>query len=665
MVLVALYVLRLLGAPPAVRVLGTGLLWLCALSAAFAPVASFARFVPTPSTFVVFADLLGRARRTTAAEPSPVVLTIELAFLLVLVAAGLALAVHAVVAVGRSAPAAGALFVATIAVPGIIVGHVPNLWQMITVAAVWLALLRRHSTIQRNRSGARPALVIATCAIVAMAAVAPALPEPEFRAHGARTIVNEVFDSGTNPMIELGKNLRRGSPYPALTYVSSGPRYLKVANLSRFEGEQWVPDRARSGRRQVEGELATPDGVAERHLSEPIRTRITIQELISSRLPVPYFVKDVTELRGAWTWDLESMTVSSERSSTRNQQYTVMSYEIDATAREMRAMDGGDRERRYRAVPRETPSVIGKTAREVASGARNNYDRALALQDFFTGGEFEYSETAPVEEGYDGTGVDVVAEFLEQRSGYCVHFASAMALMARELRIPSRIAVGFAPGSPMLGGLDRRSGFAVSSDDLHAWPELYFEGAGWVKFEPTPGRGIATRFAEPTTSAPETDPDEAAQDEGAGDEQVTEEEEIAADQGVAADDPSLRGVWFLVLLLVLAVPMAWRTMRRRTRLGPTATPEQAWDEVLDTATDLGIDIDRMRSPRTIAAKITSDGALERLRDLVERERYGRPEEPRDGDPRADAIETIAALRARASRGERFKAAVTPRSLVNR
>ena len=66
----------------------------------------------------------------------------------------------------------------------------------------------------------------------------------------------------------------------------------------------------------------------------------------------------------------------------------------------------------------------------------NNYDRALALQRYFRSGEFEYSETAPVADDYDGNGLSVIAEFLQRKAGYCVHFSSAMAVMARTLGHP-------------------------------------------------------------------------------------------------------------------------------------------------------------------------------------------------------------------------------------
>src|SRR5699024_11936560 len=87
-------------------------------------------------------------------------------------------------------------------------------------------------------------------------------------------------------------------------------------------------------------------------------------------------------------------------------------------------------------LPSDTPSVIGRTAERVTAGAGSNYDRAVALQDWLrSSGEFAYSEVAPVAEGYDGTGVDVIRQFLDEKRGYCVHFACAIAVIGRELGI--------------------------------------------------------------------------------------------------------------------------------------------------------------------------------------------------------------------------------------
>ena len=89
-------------------------------------------------------------------------------------------------------------------------------------------------------------------------------------------------------------------------------------------------------------------------------------------------------------------------------------------------------------------------------------DKAVALQDYFRDNSFVYSTQTPLKQGYDGDGSRVIARFLEVKSGYCVHFASAMALMARTLGIPSRVAEGYLPGATS-GGSATGWGVSIAS----------------------------------------------------------------------------------------------------------------------------------------------------------------------------------------------------------
>ena len=79
-------------------------------------------------------------------------------------------------------------------------------------------------------------------------------------------------------------------------------------------------------------------------------------------------------------------------------------------------------------------------------------------------------------------GADHVHAFLgDTRKGYCDMFASSLAVLCRTAGIPSRLAVGFAPGDPDAGGYNLRA------EDKHAWTEVYFPGTGWVEFDATAG----------------------------------------------------------------------------------------------------------------------------------------------------------------------------------
>ncbi|MDR1264981.1 MAG: transglutaminaseTgpA domain-containing protein [Propionibacteriaceae bacterium] len=140
-------------------------------------------------------------------------------------------------------------------------------------------------------------------------------------------------------------------------------------------------------------------------------------------------------------------------------------------------------------------------AQGIVAGQRSDLGRAQALVDYLTGPGFVYDRSVPA-----STGDDPVWDFLQRRSGYCVHYATAFALMARAVGLPVRLAVGFASGRPLEGG--RRE---IRGLDAHAWPEVYFEGAGWVAFEPTPGLAEALTAAveptpEPTAAEPTPEP---------------------------------------------------------------------------------------------------------------------------------------------------------------
>ena len=142
------------------------------------------------------------------------------------------------------------------------------------------------------------------------------------------------------------------------------------------------------------------------------------------------------------------------------------------------------------AGPLALPALHGLAQSVVkAAGAKTAFQDAVALQDWLSaGGGFRYTLNAPTVISESG-----LANFLEHtKRGYCQQFSFAMAALARLLGIPARVAIGFTSGTPVAG-----SQWVVTSHDAHAWPELYFQGFGWLRFEPTPpgsapGQGTAT-----------------------------------------------------------------------------------------------------------------------------------------------------------------------------
>jgi len=124
------------------------------------------------------------------------------------------------------------------------------------------------------------------------------------------------------------------------------------------------------------------------------------------------------------------------------------------------------------------PSSVRDLALRITETSPTPYQKLLALQSWFRS-EFTYDLSVQI-----GDGPGAMEVFLRDRRGFCQQFAVTFAAMARSIGIPAQVAVGFTQGDLGADGL-----FHVFGRHAHAWPEVWFDGVGWVAFEPTPGRG--------------------------------------------------------------------------------------------------------------------------------------------------------------------------------
>jgi hypothetical protein len=254
-------------------------------------------------------------------------------------------------------------------------------------------------------------------------------------------------------------------------------------------------------------------------------------------------------------------------------------------------------------------------AEEITAGASTPAEQALALQTHLR--QFTYSLT--VQKGHSESALE---DFLfTTRTGYCEQFAGAFAAMARAVGLPARVAVGFTPGEedPDTPGL-----YHVRGEYAHAWPEVYIAGAGWVLYEPTPGRGapgaedytgVQEEQAEarnpggtvtvpttPTTAPfpggevpPEENPSSPDLEAGGGP-QTDEEEGTGGSDALPVRylvDPMRRAAPIaggIVLAYAILFPsglLARRQVRRRRAATAPARIELAWRETVEGAAVLG------------------------------------------------------------------------------
>ncbi len=122
---------------------------------------------------------------------------------------------------------------------------------------------------------------------------------------------------------------------------------------------------------------------------------------------------------------------------------------------------------------------VRQRAEEVTEGMEAPYEKARALARYLRGSDFTYDTIGPPVPA-NGDLVDTFLFAENGRVGYCQHFASAMALMARSVGLPARVAVGFAPGEEIDDDL-----YLAREANAHAWAEIYFPGYGWEIFEAT------------------------------------------------------------------------------------------------------------------------------------------------------------------------------------
>ena len=251
----------------------------------------------------------------------------------------------------------------------------------------------------------------------------------------------------------------------------------------------------------------------------------------------------------------------------------------------------------------------------MAAGAPTPYERAVALRDFFTGGAFTYDLDVPA-----GSSNRAMEEFLTIRRGFCQQFAGTYAAMARAVGLPSRVVVGFNPGT--YDAATER--FRVTDANAHAWVEVWLSGLGWTLFEPTPagtqpgatdpGIGLPAE-ADPsdpaptaTTLAPRVASSPSALPPAAG---TGGRVSVDAENDDGVGTPS-RAPWIVlgivaIVLVVLAIRLgrSWvgRSRRRsRRRNGPPrAAVVGAWAEALDRLDENGMPTARSDTPREVVA----------------------------------------------------------------
>ena len=356
-------------------------------------------------------------------------------------------------------------------------------------AALWVADRREAG----HRSLLTVGVTLGTVAVVSGTVLGPLLPGAD--APGVLDPRGLGADDGArvtiSPLVDIRSRLVEQSNVEVFNVRSPEPAYWRLTSLDQFDGRIWSSSGSYG---QALGTLAdtTPTDLPAATLVQSFQ----IEALAAIWLPGAYEVRSIDTDDVMVLYEPRSSTLIVDRSSETSDELT---YEVTSSSPRLTEADlrgtGGPVPEDIRASFADLPAAfsldVRRLAQQITAQAATPYAAALALQAHLR--SFTYDLTVPA--GHSGDALETFL-FVTQR-GYCEQFAGAFAAMARAVGLPARVAVGFTQGERDPADPDV---FRVRGEHAHAWPEVYLGGAGWVSFEPTPGRGQP--FAEGYTGVP-------------------------------------------------------------------------------------------------------------------------------------------------------------------
>ena len=523
--------------------------------------------------------------------------------------------------------------------------------------------------------------------------------QPGIGGHGTGAGAGAGFP---DPNTQMSNELHATQTQVEFTYTSTAinPQYFQVYVLDNLTASQgWKIFGQPSVLAAANPQLPAAPGLAASVSSAFARvtTHVTLSGSVPqdqyNALPVPYPATAVTA-PGNLQADRSSLMVFDNDQRLAGLSYSVKSLDAAPSAK---GLDGAPPPATTVSYYTQVPSsylALRSLAQSVvkAAGAKTAFQDAVALQNWLSaGGGFRYTLNAPTVINENG-----LANFLEHtKRGYCQQFSFAMAALARLLGIPARVGIGFTSGTPVAG-----SEWVVTSHDAHAWPELYFQGYGWLRFEPTPagsapGQGTATApvytlntSGTPGSSAGSQQGGTSAAPGAASNLSPAIRNQlglpIGGGSGAVAHSSAGVNPWevlgFCVLglaLIAAATPSVVRLLVRRRRWrgraarADDAQAHAAWRELRDDLVDYQVGYLPSQSPRTVAARTAStlelappaEAALGRIAMAEERARYAARAGSGEG-LRGDSAAVRKAVATAVPRWTRWRARLLPASVLS-
>ena len=416
------------------------------------------------------------------------------------------------------------------------------------------------------------AALVAGVAVVALALLVPRLPFSDATVSPGMIDWTRIGTGGTSRLdvqADVGDYLEAGRDAELFRVESPEPLLWRGGTLDSFDGVRWSDTT----------DPAEEDGP---ELSPQVPTRVVEQdvEVLNARTDVLFggYMITSTSLLGA---DEDSdASWSVDEPFEEGDTYEVFS-EIPQPTEDQLQTAGtaypAAVERKFLQLPDSTPDVVAETARQIEGDydPATPYDAARAVERYLIyDGGFIYNLDVSYRRADKA-----VEEFLgDGKEGFCTQFSTSMALILREMDIPSRVVYGATTGDEASEGE-----YVVTGSNMHTWVEAYFPGVGWYPFNPTPGFSMpsameanARRPALPYPTSPLGPEEGRVAQRGSPAEQAQaaelREQEAARqneNQGASTPDEERRPAWpifvALATLLLAAVPISKRALAARGR----------------------------------------------------------------------------------------------------
>ena len=416
----------------------------------------------------------------------------------------------------------------------------------------------------------RPAVVAGTI-VVALVLLVPRMPFSDETVSTGLIDWTRIGTGGTSQLgvqADVGDYLTAGRDAELLRIRSSEPLLWRGGTMDYFDGVRWSDTTQPMA---DDGEEIAPEVE-----TRPVLQRVQVLNAQTNLLFGGYKIVHTSEFMGTTANSDGSWSV--DEPFEEGDFYQVLSEIPQPTAAQLRgagsAYPSSVRDK-FLQLPDDTPPVVNETAQKIQRkyDPLTPYDRARAIEQYLIyDGGFTYNLDVSYRRADKA-----VEEFLgDGKEGFCTQFSTSMALLLRDMNVPSRVVYGATSGEEV-----SRGEYLVTGSNMHTWVEAYFPGVGWYPFNPTPGFSMpaamqanAPRPALPPASGlqgPENNLDRRLRAQDRAQQKPQEQNQDPANQDPTTNRSEENGapVWPLFvlapLLLVAAVPLSKRALLVRGR----------------------------------------------------------------------------------------------------